>query len=109
MEVREGPCLCGQPERMGEDSEGKPVLIRCPLYQRLYVNKEDGTKEEEWKCAIAWIPILLIENAGEVKTVARYVESFRNETIGRIDQARRSVVARQSPDLILEAHDAAPQ
>ena len=99
MEVKEGPCLCGQPERMGEDAEGKPVLIRCPLYMPLWVNKENGEKVQEWKCAIAWMPILMIENAGEVKAVAGYMESFRNEVAKRVGH-------RAPPMIIQEVQDA---
>lgn len=117
MDVREGPCLCGQPEKMGEDADGKPVLIRCPLYQRLYVNAEGGEKKEEWKCAIAWTPILLIENRASTDAVASYMESFRNEIAKRISTAfsETGLVHRAGPIMrkelieVVEARDAPPE
>ncbi len=115
MEVKEGPCLCGEPEKMGVDENGKPVLIRCPLYQRLYVNTPEG-KKEEWKCAIAWLPTLVIENTDQVKAVASYIESFRNETIARVDRATRLTRQKFQPDALvheaselIEVQDADPE
>ncbi len=107
MEVVEGDCLCGKPERM-ETRDGKPVLVRCPLYCKLYVNAAGGEKREEWKCAIAWMPILQIENAAETKAVASYIESFRNETVARVDAAQRRVLPHRPRVIgeILEAQDA---
>ncbi len=103
MDVVEGDCLCGKPERM-ETRDGKPVLVRCPLYQALWVNKENGEKVQEWKCSIAWMPILQIENATETKAVASYIESFRNETIARVYMAQRRVRAMSGE--VLEVLDA---
>jgi len=104
MEVKLGKCLCGEPERM-ETRDGKPVLVRCPLYQALWVNKENGEKEQEWKCSIAWTPLLLIENRASMDACASYMESFRNELIARVDHAARRVAARPRPTVI-EAPDA---
>lgn len=109
MEVKKGPCLCGQPERM-EEVDGKPILVRCPLYQKLYVNEMVNgklEKVEEWKCSIAWLPILMIELAGETKAVASYTEDFRNQMVARIDHAREHALEVHGPEVItLEAQDA---
>ncbi len=99
MEVKLGPCLCGQPEKMEADADGKPVLVRCPLYTSLKVLNEKGEWEDEWKCSIAWVPILLIENRKATDACAKYTESFRNELIARVDRSAR-VVAREPPTLI---------
>ena len=93
MEVKIGKCLCGDPERMEQDENGKPVLVRCPLYQSLKVQKEPGVWEDEWKCSIAWMPILLIENRNAMDACAKYTESFRNELIARVDRTTRRVTA----------------
>ncbi len=107
MEVKIGKCLCGEPERM-ETIDGKPVLIRCPLYQSLKVQNEKGEWDDEWKCSIAWTPILLIENKLEARALSKYVESFRNELVKRVDraQALRSLSASSVFVTHVEATDA---
>ncbi len=106
MEVKEGKCLCGEPERI-ETIDGKPVLVRCPLYQSLKVQNEKGEWEDEWKCSIAWTPILLIENKLEARALSKYVESFRNELVKRVDRAQAIRRMTETPPAItLEAHDA---
>jgi len=77
MEVVVGPCLCGQPEKVIEEN-GKQVIQRCPLYIKLRGNNPQGGEVDEWACAIAWLPILLVENSKEVRQGAAATESFRN-------------------------------
>lgn len=36
---------------------------------------------DEWNCAMAWIPILLIENAQTSRGQTQALESFRNEMV----------------------------
>lgn len=43
---------------------------------------------EEWGCAIAWMPILMIENSQQQRQTGAAVESFRNEMV----LANRAVV-----------------
>ena len=40
-----------------------------------------GTPLNEWGCSIAWLPIMLIDNARQQHSTASAVESFRNEMI----------------------------
>jgi hypothetical protein len=41
--------------------------------------KNTGKDVEDWGCAMAWLPSLLIENAGVGRETGAAVESFRNE------------------------------
>ncbi len=104
MDVKLGPCLCGEPERMEVDENGKPVLVRCPLYVSLKVQNEKWEREDEWKCSIAWAPILLIENRNATDACAKYTESFRNELIARVDRSAR--LAAREPATLIEVQDA---
>ena len=38
-----------------------------------------GAETEEWGCAMAWLPVLLIENTQQSRQTGAAVESFRNE------------------------------
>lgn len=44
-------------------------------------NPNTGQEVEEWACAIAWTPVLLIENSQMQRQTGAAVESFRNETV----------------------------
>jgi hypothetical protein len=44
-------------------------------------NPNTGQEIDEWGCAIAWQPILMIENSQQQRQTAAAVESFRNEMV----------------------------
>jgi len=40
---------------------------------------QTNMEKDEWGCAVAWLPILLVENAQVERQTGAAVESFRNE------------------------------
>lgn len=42
-------------------------------------NPNTGEDVDEWGCAQAWLPILMIENSQQQRSTGAAVESFRNE------------------------------
>lgn len=44
-----------------------------------------GREVDEWGCAVAWLPMLLIEGAKESRQTGAAVESLRNEILRRAD------------------------
>ena len=44
-------------------------------------NPNTGEPTEDWGCAMAWMPVLLIENAQQSRSTGAAVESFRNEMV----------------------------
>ena len=44
-------------------------------------NPNTGQQVDEWSCAIAWIPVLTIENSQMQRQTGAAVESFRNEMV----------------------------
>jgi hypothetical protein len=57
-------------------------LHRCAWYSELqgkHPQKEENISE--WRCALAWMPILLVENAGTNRGQTAAIESFRNQVI----------------------------
>jgi hypothetical protein len=40
-----------------------------------------GSQVDSYECAIAWMPMLLIENSGQQRQTGAAVESFRNEMV----------------------------
>lgn len=44
-------------------------------------NPNTGQQVDEWACAVAWLPLLLVENAQMGRQTGAAVESFRNEMV----------------------------
>ena len=59
-------------------------------------NPNTGTDVDEWACAIAWLPILLIENSQQQRQTGAAVESFRNEMV-RANHMTTNILLQQSP------------
>lgn len=45
------------------------------------MNPNTGAEVDEWGCAVAWMPVLLIENSQQQRHTGAAVESFRNEMV----------------------------
>lgn len=59
------------------------VCHKCPLWTRV-VGKNPQSEEliDDWRCAVAWVPMLLIENSQQQRGTQAAVESLRNEVNG---------------------------
>ena len=44
-------------------------------------NPNTGEEVNEWRCSLAWLPLLLIENTNKQISTASAVESFRNAVV----------------------------
>ena len=56
-------------------------IHRCAWYTQVAGQLPDGTDTNESKCAMAWMPILMIENAMTNRGQTAALESFRNEVV----------------------------
>lgn len=67
---------------------GKTCIgLQCAWFTKVQgVNPQNGQDVEEWACAVAWLPMLAIENSQNTRMSGAAVESFRNETLNRISQ-----------------------
>jgi hypothetical protein len=64
-------------------------------------NPNTGQEVDEWACAVAWLPMLLIENSQQQRQTGAAVESFRNEMV-RANEASQQVmlaVAQRRPQI----------
>lgn len=56
--------------------------IECSWFMQMRgVNPNTGKDVDEWGCAIAWTPVLLIENSQQQRQTGAAIESFRNEVV----------------------------
>lgn len=62
-------------------------IHRCAWHTKMKGVDAQGDEHDDWKCAIAWQPILQVEVAGTNRSVAESVQSMRNENIARQDAA----------------------
>jgi hypothetical protein len=68
---------------------------------------QTGTDMNEWGCAMAWMPVMMIENSRQQHSTAAAVESFRNEMVKANDASQRVLLAtagipQQAQTMILE-------
>lgn len=58
----------------------------CMMYTHLtMVNPQTAVAQDQWGCAVQWLPVLLVENAKQGRGVQAAVESTRNEITKRQD------------------------
>ncbi len=56
------------------------VIHRCTWFIKLRgTNHNTGEEVDEHGCAMAWLPVLLVENAGATRSASAAIESLRNE------------------------------
>lgn len=56
------------------------TLYRCPWYTKMRGKHPQSDQEvDEYRCAIAWLPILMTEHSLFERQTGAAVESFRNE------------------------------
>ena len=68
----------------------------CAWFMKIAgTNPNDGQPTEEWGCAMAWLPVLLIENAQQSRQTGAAVESFRNEMVeaNKVSQAIAAITS----------------
>ena len=56
-------------------------VYQCRWYVEIAGTDMQGNEHNEWKCAIAWMPILQLEMAGTNRGQTQAIESLRNETV----------------------------
>lgn len=58
------------------------IELKCSWFTKLTgTNPQTGQPVDEWGCAVAWTPILLVENTQASNSTGAAIESFRNEVV----------------------------
>ncbi len=69
------------------------VEHKCVWYTMLRgINANTGDPVDDWGCAVAWLPVLLIENSNVNRQTGAAVESLRNESIKGEDATRSAIM-----------------
>jgi hypothetical protein len=62
-------------------------IYNCAWFVKLAgTNPQTGEEIDEHGCSMAWMPVLLIENANTNRGQTAAIESFRNETVVQAQQ-----------------------
>lgn len=68
--------------------------LECAWFMKIQGKDPQSEKEiEEWGCAMAWMPILIIENSQQQRGTAAAVSSFRNEMVKANEVGQRVLLA----------------
>jgi len=82
MEVRIADCPLGAKCEEVKEEDGRQILYRCPWYEIVRGKHPQSEQEiDQWKCAIAWGPVLHLESAQQTRQAGAAIESLRNETV----------------------------
>lgn len=74
--------------------------LDCAWFLKLRgTNPNTGEEMDEWGCSVAWLPILLMENAQMSRQTGAAVESFRNETVKANTASQRVLAAMATKSL----------
>jgi hypothetical protein len=65
--------------------------------QIMGTHPQTGVELNEWNCAIAFLPYLLIQNSLHERQTGAAVESFRNEMVKQNQQLQRMLIAPPEP------------
>ena len=70
------------------------VGLTCAWFTKVQgYDTNTGNQVEEYQCAIAWMPMLLIENSGQQRQTGAAVESFRNEMVKTNETSQKVLLA----------------
>ena len=70
------------------------VQIKCSWFTQVRgINPNTGKEVDEWGCAIAWMPMLMIENSQQQRQTGAAVESFRNEMVKANEVGQKVLLA----------------
>lgn len=70
------------------------IQMQCAWFTQVRGhNPNTGKEVDEWACAIAWMPVLLIENSQQQRSTGAAVESFRNEMVKNNEIGHRVLLA----------------
>jgi len=73
-------------------------IHKCMWHVKL-VGKDPQTGDDmdQWGCAMAWQPLLMIENSRQQRSTSAAVESFRNEMVKSNEDTQNILISSMSP------------
>lgn len=80
------------------------IGTKCAWFTRVQgYDTNTGKEVDEYQCAIAWMPMLMVENSGQQRQTGAAVESFRNEMV-KANENSIKILAETSKQNLLGDH-----
>jgi hypothetical protein len=74
--------MMGGEECVGDGAVRNGELVKCRFFIQVQgKNPQNGQDINQGDCAIAWMPLLLIENSNVNRQTGAAIESMRNESV----------------------------
>jgi len=72
---------------------GKKCMKHACMFYEQYrgVNPATGKDEDTWACSQVMIPVMLLENSKQLRSVSASLESMRNVTVEKLDEAMNNM------------------
>ena len=68
--------------------------LDCAWFMKVRGNNPNtGEEIDDYGCAIAWLPVMMIENSQQQRQTGAAVESFRNEMVKANDTSQQVLMA----------------
>jgi hypothetical protein len=68
--------------------------LECAWFMKVRGNNPNtGEEIDDYGCAIAWLPVMMIENSQQQRQTGAAVESFRNEMVKANDMGQQVLMA----------------
>jgi hypothetical protein len=58
-------------------------------------NPQTGEEQDEFGCAIAYLPLMMIENSQQTRQAGASIESFRNEMVKANNETVKALMTRE--------------
>ena len=76
-------------------------IHKCMWHVKLVgQDPQTGEDMDQWGCAMAWQPLLMIENSRQQRSTAVAVESFRNEMVKANETGQQMLIAAAQTKLL---------
>ena len=78
------------------------VCHTCPWWT-LIIGKHPQSEEliNDWRCAIAVLPVLMVENSQQSRATGEAVETLRNELVKGMERANQIALTNASDPLLI--------
>lgn len=79
----------------------KCIGLKCAWFIQLRgKHPQTGSDVDEWACSVAWLPMLLIEQAKETRQTGAEVSALRSESLQAAKATVSLLAAQKQPRLI---------
>jgi len=65
-------------------------------------NPQTGKEQDEYGCAVSYLPLLMIENSQQTRQAGSAIESFRNEMVKSNEKTYKTLIDQKNSKILTE-------